>query len=455
MKIRHDYERIIDEIALIEPKIMIIIVEELYPNDNVKDFDTSNINSTCNSVAYSIMFRSKGVNYRKLLATVIKKNHEVVGKEITYHKTYEEIVELIKHRAKQTGKRGDNFYYLVLFKFFSQHMFQGEIIDKLKEKCTELSKNALNYTKKLNKEIRKDEIILSEELKGSQTEAFFNDLVFEYYSSRSHYKIFDANAIEKKFMCRYNGGKKTFNNVKRGILFYLFKQINYLEGFNTYAHEMSDYLQREADNLRVEKELTLFVRKEYPTLIQQINKLKETNKKLKKENKRLDNRVIKKIEKGNNIELEKHLHNLQKENNYNLSRIEKMEEQIAIFEEEKKLNENLQDNIEVDEKPKTTQSELPEYQNIIVMGGRWNSKNRKEVIEYLATNEVEFIDADKSLRYFDKITNADIIFFDTSYNGHDYYYKAKKLGSEFYHINHSNLLEFKKIFEKEETGNRK
>ena len=176
---------------------------------------------------------------------------------------------------------------------------------------------------------------------------------------------------------------------------------------------------------------------------------------MKKENIRLDKRVIKKIEKGNNIELEKQLHKLQKENNYNLSRLEKLEEQLAIFEEEKKLNENLQDNLQIDEKPKTTEPDLPEYQNIVIMGGRWNSKNRKEVIEYLTTNEVEFIDADKSLRYFDKITNADIIFFDTSYNGHDYYYKAKKLGSEFYHINHSNLLEFKKIFEKEETGNRK
>ena len=454
MKIKHDYERIIDEIALIEPKIMIIITDTLFPNDNVEDFDTTNISKTANSIAYSIMFRTKGINYRKFLRTVIKKNNEVVGKEITYHKSYEEIVELVKRRAKQVGKREDNFYYLILFKFFSEHMFQGEIIDKLKEKSTEMIKIALNYTKKINKETRRENILLSQDLMGSKTEAFFNNLVFEYESSRSHYKLFDANAIEQRFMCEYNKRKKEFNNVKRGILFFLFSQIDHLEEFNKYSHDMSDYLQRQADELREEKEVTLSARKHFPAMIQQINRLKEANKKLKKENERLDKRVIKKIEKGNNIELEKQLHNLQKENNYNLSRIEKLEEQTAILEEEKKLNENLQENIQVEEKPEKTKSKLPEYQNIVVMGGRWTSNNRKVVIEYLATNEVEFIEADKTLRHFDRIANADIIFYDTTYNGHDYYYKAKKLGSVFYHINNSNLLEFEKIFEGKGLTNR-
>ncbi|MBC8384612.1 MAG: hypothetical protein H8E57_03725, partial [Candidatus Cloacimonetes bacterium] len=295
-------------------------------------------------------------------------------------------------------------------------------------------------------------IPLSEALIGSKLEAFFNDLVYEYQSSHLAYQKFDANAIEQRFMCRYDKWKKEFNNVKRGVLFFLFTQIDHVDKYNKYTQEMSDYLYREADELREEKELTLFARKQYPRMIQQINKLKEANKKLKKENIRLDKRVIKKIEKGNNIELEKQLHKLQKENNYNLSRLEKLEEQLAIFEEEKKLNENLQDNLQIDEKPKTTEPDLPEYQNIVIMGGRWNSKNRKEVIEYLTTNEVEFIEADKTLRHFDKIANADIIFYDTCYNSHNYYYRAKKCNAVFYHINNSNLLEFKKIFGEEETG---
>ena len=66
----------------------------------------------------------------------------------------------------------------------------------------------------------------------------------------------------------------------------------------------------------------------------------------------------------------------------------------------------------------------------------------------VTTNEVEFIEADKTLRHWDRIKNADIIFYDTSYNAHSYYYKAKKLGSVFYHVNCSNLLEFEKIFER-------
>ena len=112
-----------------------------------------------------------------------------------------------------------------------------------------------------------------------------------------------------------------------------------------------------------------------------------------------------------------------------------MEEQIAIFEEEKKLNAELTDNIIIKEKPEKKVIARPEYQDIIVMGGRWTSNNHRDVREYLLNNNIEFIEADKTLRHFDKISNADIIFFDTTYNSHSYYSKAKRCDAVFYHIN--------------------
>ena len=135
--------------------------------------------------------------------------------------------------------------------------------------------------------------------------------------------------------------------------------------------------------------------------------------------------------------------------NYLLSRIEKLEEQVAIYEEEKRLNEELSENIDIKEKTVQKQKDKPEYTNIVVLGGRWTSDNRKKIIQYLPDNEIEFIEADKTLRNFDKIANSDIIFFDTSYHGHSYYYKVKKCRGEFYHINASNLMDFEKIFESE------
>jgi hypothetical protein len=450
MKIKLDCERIIDEIALIEPKIMIIIMESLYPDDNVQDFDiedADNSQNTANSTARSIMFRGKGLDYKNYLKIAIRRNREVVGKDISYHKTYEEIEELIKERAKLKGMREDNFYYLVLFKFFSEHIFKGEIIEKLKEKCTEMAKVALEYTERINKEIKKGNMILSLDLMGTKSEALFNDLVYEYVSGRGKYEFFDADALEDRYKCKYDEKKKEFNNVKRGILFFLYLRADYLERSHIYYKEMTDYLSREADELKEEKELTLFARKQYPVMLKQINNLKAANKALKKEDKRLNSQVLKKIDKSSHTELEGKVHQLQKQNNYNLSRIEKLEEQIAVFEEEKKLNKELTENIQLEEIPKPAKPNLPEYRNIVVMGGRWTSNNRKDVKKYLATNDIEFIEADKTLRNFDKIANADTIFYDTTYNSHSYYYKAKKCHAEFYHINKSNLLEFKKIFE--------
>ena len=447
MKIKPNYERIIDEFALIESKIMIFIIHTLFPDDSFSEFDTTQIHKSPNSIAYAIVFRSKGIDYKGFLKKIIRKNKEVVSKECTQNKTFEEIEEILNRDLYKKGNQAGNYYFLVLLKFFSENVFQSEMIDKLKVKCKELIEKKIQLRKELDKEKREEDVILYEELKGTRTEAFFNGLMFEYSHTKGCFEHFKPELIEDKFLCKYDEKNKLFNNVKRGILFYLFSEFKYIIESNEYVRKMSDIIASRLKEVDKEKEKVIKIRKGYFADKERNIKLKTANKSLKKENKRLNDRVLKKIDKSSQIELENRVHTLQKDNNYHLSRIERLEEQIAILEEEKKLNEELAENIVIEEKPEKKVTAKPEYLNIVVMGGRWTSNNRKDVQNYLINNDIEFIEADKTLRSFDKISNADIIFFDTTFNSHSYYYKAKKCNAVFYHINNSNLTEFEKIFE--------
>ena len=57
---------------------------------------------------------------------------------------------------------------------------------------------------------------------------------------------------------------------------------------------------------------------------------------------------------------------------------------------------------------------------------------------------VEFIDANKIFRNSQKISNKDIVIFDTSYNSHAAFYKVKSITDNLLYINKSNIQEIKK-----------
>jgi hypothetical protein len=447
MKVKRDYERIIDEIALIDNRIMFQIINEVFNGITLAQIFNDIKKPVPHFIASIIMLRPKKIDYKDLLRKVIEHNNASLYDLYPATITVEELEAKIDNFKFSYDYQTEMVYHSVLLKFFSENIFHNKIVDHIRAKCCEYIDKRKAEFKHIPGVDKLHCVELSEKLKDTQTEGLFNAMMFEIGDCSDKFPDERILNISEKFLCNYDAEQKVFHDVKRGILMFLMYNIEELFDNKAVLEDCYESVALDISKLKKERHGIGIVRKAYYADKDKILKLRAANKSLKKENKRLNDRVLKKIDKSSQTDLESKVHLLQKDNNYHLSRIEKLEEQVAILEEEKKLNEKLADNISIEELPKKKTAEKPEYQNIVVMGGRWTSNNRKEVLEYLPTNDIDFIDADKTLRYFDKIANSDIIFYDTSYNGHDYYYKAKKCSAAFYHINRSNALEFKKIFE--------
>jgi len=131
-----------------------------------------------------------------------------------------------------------------------------------------------------------------------------------------------------------------------------------------------------------------------------------------------------------------------------------MQEYIDILEEEEKINETLEENIEIKEKTvsiDTKRAQANEYfqekfrlKDIVVVGGFWNSQQKKKLASFVdkVNGTVSFIRAEETLRRIERIKNADLVIFDTSYNSHHYYYKVKKVAKDMLHITNCNQLLF-------------
>ena len=447
IKIKRDHSRIVDEMALIDERMMYLIISSTFWEEEIKEFKLKyDLEPSYIMLSVIINEKSEDENYQEFLNKVIERNRKNIYHILNTSLNYEEISKVIDEQKNVLETKRVNYYFLILLEFYSKNIFKGDTVYALRKRCKEVidhsEKKQNESTKKKNKTIE-----LREELKDTQMEKTFNSYFYEYDYFKEAISKFDPKKIAQKYMCKYDKQNKSFDKVRRGILYFVDEEIYRLQRIHHKVYKLMDELNTHRHEL-IDDRIDLAKRRvNYYIDIEKINKLKIANKALKKENKRLNAKVLKKIDKSSNKELENKVHSLQKDSNYFQSRIEKLEEQIAVLEEEKLLNKELAENIIIEEEKEKKAIELPEYQNIVIMGGRWTSNNRKDVVNYLPDNDIEFIDADKTLRHFDRIANADIIFFDTSYNSHSYYYRAKKCHNDFYHINNSNLNEIKKVFE--------
>ena len=136
----------------------------------------------------------------------------------------------------------------------------------------------------------------------------------------------------------------------------------------------------------------------------------------------------------------------QKEMNYLYGQIESLQERINNIEQDEKLE--IEENIKIEEIEQQKEEEKREIKNknIVILGGKWNSKNRGEVESYIDSKNatVEFIEANRIFRNSQKISNKDIVIFDTSYNSHSAFYKVKSITENLMYINKSNIDEIKK-----------
>lgn len=213
---------------------------------------------------------------------------------------------------------------------------------------------------------------------------------------------------------------------------------NKLESFNLNFGLLHGNLKRIEKYLKdIEK-----IQKESKRIAEESKTLKSENENLKKINEFQKAKILA-YESG---EKDKLIKESQKEINYLYGQIESLQEQIKNIEQDE--NNTIEENIKIKEIEQQKEEEKREIKNknIVILGGKWNSKNRGEVEAYIDSENatVEFIEANRIFRNSEKIKNKDIVIFDTSYNSHSAFYKIKSITENLMYINKSNIDEIKK-----------
>ena len=232
--------------------------------------------------------------------------------------------------------------------------------------------------------------------------------------------------IENKFKCNFINGK--FNGLNKELMYYINISLGNFE-------EAKVVLDITTANLL--STLKLVNNKQKDIDNQVLNKLKKENYELRVT---FSNQDINKIEEDYvKIKRENYLLNLE---------VERLRSRIAILEEEERINETIQEELKIEDIYEI-KNEVPKMSSICILGGKWNSLRKGQIEEYFWNykSDVEFFEAEKILRYQERIKNKDIVIFDTSYNSHSLYYKFKDFID--LKISESNLLKIKNLFEKE------
>lgn len=250
----------------------------------------------------------------------------------------------------------------------------------------------------------------------------------------------DFKVLADRYRIKYNKFNDTYTVPSGFIVFFENKTLeifNKLESFNLNFGLLHGNLKR------IEKYL------------KDIEKIQEESKKTVEESKiiKVENENLKKINDFQKAKIlayeskeqDKLVKEQQKEINYLYGQIESLQEQIKNIEQDE--NNTIEENIKIEEivEEEKEKTDL-QNKNVVILGGKWNSKNRGEVESYIDSENatVEFVEANKIFRSSEKIANKDIVIFDTSYNSHAAFYKIKSIGKNIIYINKSNLNEIKK-----------
>lgn len=267
-------------------------------------------------------------------------------------------------------------------------------------KCYSLE---LNDFETYKENIKVDEL----KIKGLNGSIFEKELNDFYNGNTSNNEYLMSNEHLQDLCERYNGTVKDSNiTIDHKIL-----------SFYDYNAELILKVKESIDGT-VQLMLTKYKRvskilektKNIGSVYTQIDKLKNERVVLKNEikflNKKLDEAVTGETNK-NNIELEK-------ENYYLKSQVEKLQlENQELFQTIKELKEVVEDlPITID---KVEPTNVYEGQSIVVVGGHWSEKEKDNVrASYIA----DFIEAEDIIKYTNRIKNYDLIVFDTSRNSH-------------------------------------
>ena len=316
-------------------------------------------------------------------------------------------------------------------------MTTGNLKEKLEFFKKLYSKDLESYNV-FEKETLQKKPEMLELLQGTQFEMEFQEFINNNYKG---FEKIDFEGLANRYRIKYNRFNDTYIVPSGFVVFFENKTLeifNKLESFNLNFGLLHGNLKRIDGYLKdIEK-----IQEESKRTTEESKTLKKENENLKKINDFQKAKILA-YESG---EKDKLIKESQKEINYLYDQIESLKEQIKNIEQDE--NNTIEENIKIEETEQQEEKEKTVLQNknIVILGGKWNSKNRGEVESYIDSENatVEFIEANRIFRNSEKIANKDIVIFDTSYNSHSAFYKVKSLTDNLLYINKSNIQEIKK-----------
>ena len=369
----------------------------------------------------------------KYLNTLINYNNTYITENRYDKLTDEEYKEkCLNNEVRNLTDSGINAEQMILY-----IMTTGKMKNKL-EFFKEFYKEDLKKVEKYTKDTLRQKPEMLELLQGTQFEMEFQEFINNNYKGID--KI-DFEGLADRYRIKYNKFNDTYTVPSGFVVFFenkTMEMFNKLESFNLNFGLLHGNLKRIDGYLKDIKE----VQEESKRIVEESKTIKTENENLKKINDFQKAKILA-YESG---EKDKLIKESQKEINFLYGQIESLKEQIKNIEQDE--NNTIEENIIIEEIEQQEEKEKTDLQNknIIVLGGKWNSKNRGEVESYIDFKNatVEFIEANKIFRNSEKIANKDIVVFDTSFNSHAAYYKVKRITENLMYINKSNIEEIKK-----------
>ena len=312
-------------------------------------------------------------------------------------------------------------------------MTTGKMKNKL-EFFKEFYKEDLKKVEKYTKDTLSQKPEMIELLQGTQFEMEFQEFINNNYKGID--KI-DFEGLADRYRIKYNKFNDTYTVPSGFVVFFENKSLeifNKLESFNLNFGLLHGNLKRIDGYLKdIEK-----IQEESKRTAEKSKTLKAENENLKKINEFQKAKILA-YESGEKDKLIKEI-------NYLYGQIESLKEEINNIEQDE--NNTIEENIKIEEIEKQIEKEKRDLQNknVVILGGKWNSKSKGKVESYIDSENgtIEFIEANRIFRNSEKIANKDIVVFDTTYNSHAAFYKIKSIGKNIIYINKSNLDEIKK-----------
>lgn len=440
-KIKKNKNEFLDKMKEISDLFFIDFLIELYSFESIKKlcvkFNLTDIRNENDKIfdfyitIYHSIFQKNNV---PLLNAIIKDNDFAIERNVFNKMTFEELRidysnKITYHESLKASPE------LIIFYYYSKFAFNNDICVKTMEFYLQRTKEDEKiWNKPSLQEVGNTLKSFREKLDTTLQEELEFFLKEEY--NKEQKQIF-INKINEDFECSYDETNKIFNNFNESLIFWIASKITKFD----IERESLEACVRIAYNICKQADTNIEIANKY---IKQFSKLKEKIRDLEIKNRKLkkDSTSMKSIQKIKS----KDTKDLEKENYYLKSEIEKLQERIAILEEEEQIKKEIIEAVEIEEITNEI-LEVPQMLDIVILGGKWNSNNSDEVESFFWENgnsEVDFIEADKLIRNEYKIKNADLVIFDTSLNSHKMFYKYRK-NIDFL-ISKSNLQEIQNKF---------